>query len=448
VAVSTTICIITDASLLITRPADRTAGSDEIELSHRALSAPATLNGDASPELLAAQIAEALPDEVPRPVELDLVIPLQWCFAHVLDASQAGNDHDALAYSLEEYLPLPLEDVTVDFIRGRDGTVLALAVPTAPMQSLLSGLQELQIEVNRVLVDAVTLQQHSGSHMCILDQQWIRLLTVDEEKAPGVVAIFARPDGGSLVETIQEQRTLRSLPADDNESSWLIADLEGSSPPGELATALEIDANRLEAIAADEYARTLTIASRTSTHDLRRGALARPGRHATLHKLGQRCLVAVICLFLTVTAGMRLHITQLRQHQTEVNAARLATYQQVFSVERLLPGAALRLASERVRIEGLTQSRTAEPAVAGCPLDALREVVTHLPQDVRIMLASIQVNEQQLILRGQTTEHREAERIADAVNKTGQFEARSPRTNRLKNGGVEFAIYASKVEAP
>jgi hypothetical protein len=72
----------------------------------------------------------------------------------------------------------------------------------------------------------------------------------------------------------------------------------------------------------------------------------------------------------------------------------------------------------------------------------LRQLAAALPSDVRIMLTDARVDESQLVLRGQTVEHRDAERIAEALAAVPGLEARPPRTTRLKSGGVEFSITA------
>ena len=50
-------------------------------------------------------------------------------------------------------------------------------------------------------------------------------------------------------------------------------------------------------------------------------------------------------------------------------------------------------------------------------LTTLRNVVANLPSDVRLMLLEARLDERQLTLRGQTAQHRDAERITEAVNR-------------------------------
>lgn len=76
-------------------------------------------------------------------------------------------------------------------------------------------------------------------------------------------------------------------------------------------------------------------------------------------------------------------------------------------------------------------------------VDAQRSVVDVIPEDIRIMLTNANLDGRQLTLRGQTAEHRDAERIVEAVNRIGGWTANPPRTTRLKTEGVEFSILAT-----
>ena len=140
---------------------------------------------------------------------------------------------------------------------------------------------------------------------------------------------------------------------------------------------------------------------------------------------------------------MYFHTRALREHLAAVDTARLAVYRQVFDAKALPPGAALRLASERVRLQGLTQSGATTPVHSESPVDVFREFVAALPEDVRVMLLDARLDQRQLTLRGQTAGHRDAERIVEALNRVPGVIARPPRTTRLKTGGVEFSIIAT-----
>ncbi len=138
----------------------------------------------------------------------------------------------------------------------------------------------------------------------------------------------------------------------------------------------------------------------------------------------------------------------INQRLQALNDARQAIYAQAFGTKKAPVGAAARVASKRIQLVGLTQSGRNEndgQELSDMPaLDALRDVVAALPEDVRIKLLKTRIETRQLTLRGQTARHRDAERIAEAVGSVQGLTSRPPRTSRLKSGGVEFSIVASR----
>jgi hypothetical protein len=161
-------------------------------------------------------------------------------------------------------------------------------------------------------------------------------------------------------------------------------------------------------------------------------------------------MVLAIGLTAILGVGFRYHAVRLERNLETLHAQQLDIYREVFEVDRLPPGAALRLASERIRVEGLT-SKGEESGLAGespSALEALRGVVAALPSDVRIMLTDLRIDEKQIALHAQTGQHRDAERIAEAIGTIEGLQVRPPRTTRLKSGGVEFALIATRGEQP
>jgi hypothetical protein len=174
--------------------------------------------------------------------------------------------------------------------------------------------------------------------------------------------------------------------------------------------------------------------------DLRTGALAR-SRCTETRRLARHCVAAALALALASAVAIHVQRHRLEQAIARVDAQRLQIYRGVFpDAERLPPGAALRLASERIRLEALTRpsQRGAEEGLA--PLAGLREFVATLPQETRILLLEARLDARQWSLRGQTVEHRDAERIAEALGKVRGIRAHSPRTTRHSSGGVEFTV--------
>ena len=96
-----------------------------------------------------------------------------------------------------------------------------------------------------------------------------------------------------------------------------------------------------------------TAVTPSSGIDLRTGSLAGSGRWQTSQRLVQHCLVALLSLMVITIMGMYNQTNTLKNHLADINQERLNTYRQVIDADTLPPGAAMRIASERIRLEGL-----------------------------------------------------------------------------------------------
>ena len=188
-------------------------------------------------------------------------------------------------------------------------------------------------------------------------------------------------------------------------------------------------------------------ASRPLALDLRTAELTATSRWDSVPRLAQDCLVGALALVVFLTVAMALQTRSTHEYTQMVDGARLEVYRDLLGGDRLPRGAAMRLASERIRLEGLTRHHeqpdggTSGPPVA--PLDTFRNIVDRLPEDVRVMLIDVRLDHKQITLRGQTARHRDAERIVEAMNTIPGVNASPPRTSRLAGGGVEFSIIAA-----
>lgn len=400
---------------------------------------PNSLFIEHDPGTLAEAIAETVGkiDGVQQP--LTLVIPLQWCFSGVLAVTTRRPTAEALGFAFEEHLPVPLEELNCTFTSATNGKVFALAIPSEPMRVLLDALRRRGVKVEQILVD-VDVLAHAGKlvgNVLLLDARWGRLFAVEADGTPKVAAPFGMI-GDDSVAVVREQFAMRGLSAQWRDG--LIVDATSDGRYGNLdwgsAESGEPIVRPLADLLADPP-------DARGSLDLRAGPLAAPGRWSSVERLARQAALLLTALLLVASIGMYAHRRALQQHLARIDQGRLATYRQVFAADRLPPEAAPRLASERRRLEGLTRTVTPVEGHSPSPLDTFRDVVAGLPADLRILLTDARLDERQFTLRGQTVEHRDAERIVEAINQVEGMEARPPRTARLDAGGVEFSIVAS-----
>ncbi|MBZ0325361.1 MAG: hypothetical protein K8F57_04120 [Alphaproteobacteria bacterium] len=432
------IVILTDAAVTAVRPE-----AQPLRLARRAFALPDSIFALEHPEELAVTIREVLNELAASETPATLVIPLNWAFTHVLPAGKRPSD-ESLAFEFESFLPVALEALTCTFVR-RNGKTLALAVPTAPMLALLSALEHEGVAVAHGFIDAVALGLRATKPemtTAILDQRWMRGFTLEDNlPAPFLIGFGEEPP--LLNREVRRQGPVK-------EEAWTILDLRTMAPTPESGRESDESGAAMTHIESDEsnaaMKRVADAVSRLEEGDLRVGALASRGRGSQVERRAQLALVSAILLLIGVLAGLHVRSRTLNEQRVALEAAQRNVYATVFPVETLPAGAALRLASERKRLEGLTRQGSKTPgSPADAPLDALRAWVAELPADVRIFLETVRLDENQLALRGKTAEHRDAERIVEALSKVEGVEARPPRTTRLNEGGVEFSILGKRL---
>lgn len=384
----------------------------------------------------------------------DLIVPSTWCFHQTLESDKRLNK-TAVAYQLEEYLPLPLEDVTCAFAPGGNGYALGLAVRTEPIRLLLDRLAEGRVFVGHIFADslvAASIEADSGgaevTGVLLLDEGRLAIsLRLRNDSQPCLIRSLLVTGQSDLPAAIDLTEASAGVAAEH----WTLLDLR--SVPSENVTPDLLDKSRVDSQAHNQAIESLhCLVGRHGRElpDLCTGSLAPASRWDRTTRLATRCVVLAALMLLVWTGDL------YRQKQEFTNATRLVQARQAEVYREALPGrkvprnAAVRLASERVRLEGLTRSgdgrQQERQSVQDrhAALDTLRCFTAELPADVRLMLLDWRIDSTQLTARGRTADHRDAERIAEAVNRVPGLTARPPKTSRLKKGGVEFSIRAAR----
>jgi len=414
------------------------------------------------------------------PGPADLIVPTTWCYTARLIGLDRRSTSETAAYALEEFLPLPIEEVTTAFARpassGASGNACwGMAVRTAPLRALLAQLDIRNIAIDRVLVDAMVMNAAyppaddlpSG----IVWKDARRLILIQrgtDETLPVALRALHRPrtttdtagadtdgpaaDGApiafdsALDPWVRRQIALTEAYTGLVAADWVLVDLmcerrqAAGSPDPAVAEG-----------PAPALHRLLTAEINDRQPDLRAGALTRGDALGALTRSAKRCAALVALLLIILLADTVRTRRDLERANSELLARQTALFKETLPDAVLRAGPALQLASERKRIAALTPRATGDANGdalrlnrAG-PLNDLRAFIDRLPGDVRITLLEANIDAQQASLRGITADHRDAERIADAVRAIAGASVPPPRTSRDKNGGVEFTIRARKV---
>ena len=366
-----------------------------------------------------------------------LVIPTGWCYTHAIDASRRRINARAAAYELEEFLPLPLDDVTCAFAHCDTRRALGIAVPTRPMRTLLDRLSETEVHVERIVPDILCITPSGSSGLCP-DGATVGSSGAMIRNASSCTIGIQR-DGAAAPELI---RTIRSPVGVDARSTQIVATencVGVETKVWHIAdTHTDVGCETILRHAVEDHAVPILAIGSLARHERRNGTMTALTRTA-----------AVFAFFLLSLAihwhGQRSQLTSaLNQTQARIEKV----YQTALPGSPLPPSPAMRLASERVRLERLTrrapqQTTNLEPDDRLAALTLLRRIAELVPDDVRINVLEMAVDRHQLTLRGQTRDHRDAERIAESIGRIDTWSAKPPRTSRLQTGGVEFTIRAT-----
>ena len=431
------ICILSDAAIHVARAVCRRRNTEVVALHRVDHVTPNSLWEITDWSACVDAIVEAL-HKIGPVDEMRLVIPAQWCFVHGLSTS--GSNEREWAYLLEEFLPVDLESVTCAFETIDKITMLAVAVPTAPIQELLRALSDRSIDFAQIQVDVLSAARASdvppGGSAVIIDERWVRVGPFHDELG---IACFSSG-------VVRQGPT--NSPGDRgfaDQSQCVEFDLRNDPPPlckndaEESATTKRlVGSAAIQAIGRG--------ACTNSTLDLRCGALAAQSRWQESTRLMNHCLATLAVLFLVTAICLRGHAMHLRSEHTGIMSAMSEVYQTAIPGEPPPSGWAMRLSAQRRQLEGLTRpandKRIGPDAAA---MDRWRDIVAAWPPDVPLQLTEARLEGGQVSIRGRAREHRDAERLAESMATVAGLATQPPRTNRTTDGLVEFTLSAAQV---
>lgn len=111
------------------------------------------------------------------------------------------------------------------------------------------------------------------------------------------------------------------------------------------------------------------------------------------------------------------------------------------------PGAAIRLRSERIKLQGLTGTDHSSPVLNTAGLIAfelLHAATAAIPPGMKLNLSEVIIEEDELRFAGQTTSHEAAGDWVSALNQAGTLTAEPPRTKLRPDKTVDFRIRATR----
>lgn len=441
---------------------------------------------DAAPEERAAAVHRRLEESGYRGEPVVLALSSMNCLARnipLVGRSMARN-RQAMAYGLEEFLPLAAEDAVCDFITF-DGEALGVAVEASALRSFLAVLEKGGVPIISVTPRAIlALQQQMET------EPWRgrRVLLWQDE---GHVELFELLDGRPSLwqclpaspPAVARELSVRRFNGHGQES---IAYATWNLSP-ELVNAATVDEGRsVEALdycmanvaratnaSPDSYAPSLSCrgiscapinkplsleaatiegASKVAAGlyepwiELRRDALGSYDRFRSLRGRVRLFAAAVTCFLLAAVTAFWIRAAKYDQLAESLQREQERVYQESFPGKAAPVGIRSRLESEYRKLAGVTGHAAGMPQLNSA-VQSLADALRPLPEELRFRLLEVRLDESGVHIQAEVRQHGDADLLAGALRTAG-LAVNQPRTETLANKGVAVTIHAGRAETP
>ena len=373
-----------------------------------------------------------------------LGIPSEWVLAATISAENLPRSHrrQALLYRLEEQLPLSAEELVADFLeRGR--AAVGVALETDRLRESVYELESAGIAVQVICPVALLALQE---------------LIRGQRHDYAVLALDGHVElAGFQAGHLRSWETVQSHPAAVTRAirARLLLDGSRDAPAqllsaglderlrGELAQIVDIEVEESPSTSAVESAAKaaagILVGRSHAWFNLRRDQLSPRDRLSPVRRALSVCTGLCVVFLAALVGGMLWRAGRYRGVGEQVRVDQAGIYQRLYpgqvvptSVRRRLEGRAQRLTGLRGSSSEMPEQRSA--------LEGLREIVSHLPGNIRLRILELRIEPAGFVIKGQTRSHADPERIAVELRKGGLIRVDAPRTERLARGGVAFTL--------
>ena len=377
-----------------------------------------------------------------------------------IEHSSLSRDRQALAYSLETWLPIAAEDLITDFLVDRHDA-LGVAIQTDDVAPLVKALEDRAIVVQSICPVAMLALQHHlslignwGRHLVawrnedLLDlwlidgawpRQW-RLLPAEPAAVVREIRFLTLADGTlpAISPTASETPTAGSPP-------WKLAAYEATDDLiqaiSELPT-LELAEVKPETAASAAIANVNEILAghREPWIDFRRGALAPQDRYRAIRGAIRFSISAAVVAAIMFVAAFLVRAERYERDARRLQDAQVQLFQQCFPGQAVPVGIRSRLESEHAKLTGLAGVSTSLPATSDS-LNVLFDLLASLPNDVPVRLVELRMDKGRVHMEWEVSSHGHADRIADSLRERG-FQVEQPHTQLLADGNISLRMDA------
>jgi general secretion pathway protein L len=407
---------------------------------------------------LRAHLKELLANEVRIGDQVVTCLPARTAYVRQLEFpfQEEKKIAAAIPFSLSTQLPIGIDHCATAIQRiqptDKGSTVIAAAVPTETLQSLLTDFEAADIPLQRVdlspfcYVEGLGQELNEGLIICATDQETTVSLVQNGHLADHRVlpAITSPPETVKLQQLLREIRVLKK--ADDGD---LNISLMGERGTPELAEALQTYDLRVELLALNfggqlvdsAFLPAVALALRAKAARADRSFNFRSGRYALKGEwanLKRKLILLAALLGMTVViliSSMALKYADQANRAEELQTEMVKVYRSLFPEATTIVDVPLQLKSA---IRGLQEKGNLITGEQSSALAILKEI-SRLPALVTVEFQEFSMNTEELKLSGRTSSF-------EAVNQITRVLDESPVFTKVQVTDAKMSLDGSRID--
>ncbi|MCA9214508.1 MAG: hypothetical protein KDB27_15660 [Planctomycetales bacterium] len=362
------------------------------------------------------------------------------CFSvelkHV-DAALA-RDRKALSFAVERELPISSEEFVADYCKQK-GRALAIATRIEPLAELLNDLSTCDVVVSSIVPESFLLAEEIVLGCDLPPKTLLLIENADSYELVRIENKLATAWRLSDSECIDLET--ESLLADESEFSLRSLNQTVRTSRYEFS-GLEVS-NRREVVT--KAAGKILSGNKEPWIELCRDELGVGDRLGLVRNQIRAAAMGAVVLFVAAAAFLWSRVSYYETIADEYANKQQAVFTEILPNSRIPGAIRSRLESELKNRQGI--SGTSEIPPIGSALKSLSLTVDSIPEDLRLRLLQIRVEEETIDLEGQARNHSDSEQIANRLRER-EFTVDPPRSENLSEGGVSFSIHGSTSQEP
>jgi hypothetical protein len=372
-----------------------------------------------------------------------LIIPDSWCMAANIETKNLPRKHrvQAMDYMLEDKLPLAAEDFVADYLHcGQNGSVLGVGCEVHRLSDLITAFESNGFLISQVYPMALFVLQNMTDEYKEADGVLIQM----NDHYNFIRLSEGRPSTWARMGNNINEVMLQLLFHGQGIGEPLRLLLVNVDPRDESVISKIPDYDIINNIMMTVQSNGSDIGEDTIINknepwiNLRTGKLALPHRYRILRRPLLIFYISAILLLISLNT-----VFYYRAHQyKDFMAATNQNHSELITGDDRAPQQVMaQLQYEYKKLsamEGISDITSTDS-----DLKTLYEIMRRLPSDLKYNIHEMRIEQQRILIEGESLSHSEASVIANALGKNPRMKVGMPRTRKLKSEGVRFTIESS-----